>query len=123
MTCDLLLCLHYIDILLQIDIFFCIFCNNLLVLQELDLTKHKLVHDGVLTWNINQRKAVDVHVVLLEDVLVLLQKQDEKLVLKFQSTQLVAGKDDSRYMFSPLLDLSSVLAANSKATGMYKDHL
>jgi hypothetical protein len=26
-------------------------------------------------------------------------------------------------MFSPLLDLSSVLAANSKATGMYKDHL
>ena len=85
-------------------------------IKELDLTKHKLVHDGVLTWNINQRKAVDVHVVLLEDVLVLLQKQDEKLVLKFQSTQLVAGKDDSRYMFSPLLDLSSVLAANSKAT-------
>ncbi|XP_052060315.1 rho guanine nucleotide exchange factor 12-like isoform X6 [Mytilus californianus] len=85
-------------------------------IKELDLTKHKLVYDGVLTWNINQRKTVDVHVVLLEDVLVLLQKQDEKLVLKFQSTQLVAGKDDSRYMFSPLLELSSVLAANSKAT-------
>lgn len=76
------------------------------------------MYDGVLTWNINQRKTVDVHVVLLEDVLVLLQKQDEKLVLKFQSTQLVAGKDDSKYMFSPLLELSSVLAANSKATGM-----
>ncbi|XP_071175564.1 rho guanine nucleotide exchange factor 12-like isoform X16 [Mytilus edulis] len=85
-------------------------------MKELDLTKHKLVYDGVLTWNINQRKTVDVHVVLLEDVLVLLQKQDEKLVLKFQSTQLVAGKDDSKYMFSPLLELSSVLAANSKAT-------
>lgn len=85
--------------------------------QELDLTKHKLMLDGALTWNINQRKSVDCHVVLLEDLLVLFQKQDDKLVLRQQSTQLVAGKEDSRYQFSPLLKLENVLHTNSKATG------
>ena len=73
--------------------------------------------DGALTWNINQRKSVDCHVVLLEDLLVLFQKQDDKLVLRQQSTQLVAGKEDSRYQFSPLLKLENVLHTNSKATG------
>ncbi|XP_061164877.1 rho guanine nucleotide exchange factor 11-like isoform X11 [Saccostrea echinata] len=84
--------------------------------KELDLSKHKLMLDGALTWNINQRKSVDCHVVLLEDLLVLFQKQDDKLVLKQQSTQLVAGKEDSRYQFSPLLRLENVLHTNSKAT-------
>eukprot|EP00105_Crassostrea_gigas_P014144 XP_011430706.1 PREDICTED: rho guanine nucleotide exchange factor 11 isoform X10 [Crassostrea gigas] len=84
--------------------------------KELDLTKHKLMLDGTLTWNINQRKSVDCHVVLLEDLLVLFQKQDDKLVLRQQSTQLVAGKEDSRYQFSPLLKLENVLHTNSKAT-------
>ncbi|XP_056012878.1 rho guanine nucleotide exchange factor 11-like isoform X43 [Ostrea edulis] len=84
--------------------------------KELDLTKHKLMLEGVLTWNINQRKSVDCHVVLLEDLLVLFQKQDDKLVLRQQSTQLVAGKEDSRYQFSPLLKLENVLHTNSKAT-------
>ncbi|XP_062571786.1 rho guanine nucleotide exchange factor 11-like isoform X7 [Saccostrea cucullata] len=84
--------------------------------RELDLGKHKLMLDGALTWNINQRKSIDCHVVLLEDLLVLFQKQDDKLVLKQQSTQLVAGKEDSRYQFSPLLRLENVLHTNSKAT-------
>ena len=75
--------------------------------------------EGALTWNINQRKSVDCHVVLLEDLLVLFQKQDDKLVLRQQSTQLVAGKEDSRYQFSPLLKLENVLHTNSKATGKY----
>ncbi|XP_078323651.1 rho guanine nucleotide exchange factor 11-like isoform X5 [Crassostrea virginica] len=84
--------------------------------KDLDLTRHKLMLDGALTWNINQRKSVDCHVVLLEDLLVLFQKQDDKLVLRQQSTQLVAGKEDSRYQFSPLLKLENVLHTNSKAT-------
>ncbi|KAK3107440.1 hypothetical protein FSP39_014688 [Pinctada imbricata] len=85
-------------------------------LRSLYLPSHRLVHEGSLTWNINQRKTVDVHVVLLEDLLVLLQKSDEKYLLKFQSTQLVAGKDDSRFMFSPVLNLKNVLHTNHKAT-------
>ena len=65
----------------------------------------------------NQKKSIDVHVVLLEDLLVLLQKQDDKLVLKTQTTQLVEGKSDSRYNFSPVLKLDNVLHTNHKATG------
>ena len=48
---------------------------------------------------------------LLEKAMVLLQKQEERLVLKLQSTQLVAGKEDSKRQ-SPLLWLNNVLARN-----------
>ncbi|XP_021377330.1 rho guanine nucleotide exchange factor 12-like isoform X4 [Mizuhopecten yessoensis] len=86
-------------------------------LKTLDLRAHKLVHEGPLTWNMNQRKSLDVHVILLEDLFVLLQKQDDKLVLKCQSTQLVAGKEDGyKYMFAPVLKLNNILHTNSKAT-------
>ncbi|XP_033758235.1 uncharacterized protein LOC117340584 [Pecten maximus] len=85
-------------------------------LKTLDLRAHRLVHEGALTWNMNQRKSLDVHVILLEDLFVLLQKQDDKLVLKCQSTQLVAGKEDIKYMFAPVLKLNNILHTNSKAT-------
>ncbi|XP_060077003.1 rho guanine nucleotide exchange factor 11-like isoform X2 [Ylistrum balloti] len=85
-------------------------------LKSLDLRAHRLVHEGPLTWNMNQRKSLDVHVILLEDLFVLLQKQDDKLVLKCQSTQLVAGKEDIKYMFAPVLKLNNILHTNSKAT-------
>ena len=80
-------------------------------LQTLDLTKHKLVHDAPLTWVISNRKQIDVHLVLLEHAMVLLQKQEDRLVLKLQGTQLVAGKTDSK-RHSPLLWLNNVLARN-----------
>lgn len=67
-------------------------------------------------WNINVRKSIDVHVVLLEDMLVLLQRQDDKILLKKQSTTLVAGKGGS-FEFIPVLKLNLILHTNSKATG------
>ncbi|KAJ8316065.1 hypothetical protein KUTeg_006079 [Tegillarca granosa] len=83
--------------------------------KHLDLTKHKLIYEGILMWNINVRKSIDVHVVLLEDMLVLLQKQDDKILLKKQSTTLVAGKGGS-FEFIPVLKLNFILHTNSKAT-------
>ena len=52
--------------------------------QKLDLRRHKMVYDGPLTWRICKTKQLEMHAVLLEDILVLLQKsQDsEKLVLR-----------------------------------------
>ena len=81
-----------------------------------DLSKYKLIHDGSLTWRINNRKQIELHVVLLESAMVLLQKQEDKLVLKLQGTQLVAGKDEGTKRHSPLLWLNNVLARND-ATG------
>lgn len=57
----------------------------------------------------------DLHVLLLEDLLVLLQKQDEKLLLKCHSKTAV-GSSDSKQTFSPVLKLNAVLI-RSVATG------
>ncbi|KAI6073038.1 Rho guanine nucleotide exchange factor 11 isoform X5 [Aix galericulata] len=52
--------------------------------------------------------SADLHVLLLEDLLVLLQKQDEKLVLKCHS-KTALGSSDNKQTFSPVLKLNSVL--------------
>ena len=58
----------------------------------MDLREHRLVHEGSLVWKLN-KKLIEVYVVLFEDIVVLFQKQDDKLVLRYQSAQLVHGYD------------------------------
>ena len=53
---------------------------------------------------------------LLEDLLVLLQRVDDKLVLKCQSTNQQAIGNDYKYTHSPVLKLQNLLARNV-ATG------
>ncbi|XP_051849680.1 rho guanine nucleotide exchange factor 11 isoform X2 [Antechinus flavipes] len=76
--------------------------------KSLDLTTRKMIHEGPLTWRISKDKTVDLHVLLLEDLLVLLQKQDEKLLLKCQSKTSL-GSSDNKQTFSPVLKLNAVL--------------
>ncbi|KAK2573471.1 Rho guanine nucleotide exchange factor 1 [Acropora cervicornis] len=80
--------------------------------KDLDLTKKKLVYDGDLTWRISRTKSVDLHVLLLEDLLILLQKQDDKYVLKCLSTTVIAGYQDTKTTHSPIIKLNGVLARN-----------
>lgn len=49
----------------------------------------------------------DVHCVLLSDLLVLLQKQDDKMVLKCQSKSNIAAQE-GKLMLSPIIKLESV---------------
>ncbi len=49
----------------------------------------------------------DVHCVLLSDMLVLLQKQDDKMVLKCQSKSNIAVQE-GKQMLSPIIKLESV---------------
>ncbi|NXK42963.1 ARHGB factor, partial [Piprites chloris] len=76
--------------------------------KNLDLTSRRMIHEGPLTWRVGKDKTVDLHVLLLEDLLVLLQKQDEKLVLKCHS-KTALGSSDNKQTFSPVLKLNSVL--------------
>ncbi|NXC50537.1 ARHGB factor, partial [Penelope pileata] len=76
--------------------------------KSLDLTSRRMIHEGPLTWRIGKDKTVDLHVLLLEDLLVLLQKQDEKLVLKCHG-KTALGSLDNKQTFSPVLKLNSVL--------------
>uniref|UniRef100_A0A3B1J789 Rho guanine nucleotide exchange factor 12 n=1 Tax=Astyanax mexicanus TaxID=7994 RepID=A0A3B1J789_ASTMX len=81
---------------------------SVIKLSNLDLTKRKLVHEGPLNWKLNKDKTVELYTLLLEDILVLLQKQDEKLILKCHSKNR-AGTVDTQHIFSPVIKLSTVL--------------
>ncbi|XP_008120242.2 rho guanine nucleotide exchange factor 11 isoform X2 [Anolis carolinensis] len=76
--------------------------------KNLDLRSRCMIHEGLLSWRISKDKTVDLHVLLLEDLLVLLQRQDEKLVLKCHS-KMALGSSDIKQTFSPVLKLNSVL--------------
>jgi Rho guanine nucleotide exchange factor 12 len=57
--------------------------------QNFDFTKHKLIYEGPLTWRISRTKMIDLHVVLLETLMVFLTKGDgSKLQLKIHEAGL-----------------------------------
>ncbi|XP_075892146.1 rho guanine nucleotide exchange factor 12 isoform X4 [Nelusetta ayraudi] len=80
----------------------------ILELKNLDLTKQRMVHEGPLSWKVNKDKTIELYTLLLEDILVLLQKQDERLILKCHSKNLV-GTADTKHIFSPIIKLNTVL--------------
>ncbi|XP_047130651.1 rho guanine nucleotide exchange factor 11 isoform X1 [Hydra vulgaris] len=53
--------------------------------MKLDFTSRKLVHEGDMLWRINPNKIISIHAVLLNDMLVILKKEDEKYILKMHS--------------------------------------
>lgn len=62
----------------------------------------------------------ELYTILLEDILVLLQKQDERLVLKFHGKNL-ASAADTKHIFSPIIKLNTVLV-RPVATGKNYTH-
>ncbi|XP_013860731.1 rho guanine nucleotide exchange factor 12 isoform X2 [Austrofundulus limnaeus] len=80
----------------------------ILELKNLDLTKKTLIHEGPLSWKVNKDKTIELFTLLLEDILVLLQKQDERLILKCHSKNL-SGAADIKHIYSPVIKLSTVL--------------
>ncbi|XP_007458652.1 PREDICTED: rho guanine nucleotide exchange factor 1 isoform X3 [Lipotes vexillifer] len=76
--------------------------------KNLDITKKRLVHEGPLTWRVTKDKAVEVHVLLLDDLLLLLQRQDERLLLKSHSRTLTPTPD-GKTMLRPVLRLTSAM--------------
>nr|CAD7570028.1 unnamed protein product [Timema californicum] len=82
--------------------------------KNLDLTKHRLIHEGPLNWRIgNRQKLIDLHVLLLEDVIILLQKQDEKFVLKFYNMNTAGGGVERSPTLSPIIKVSTVLVRHN----------
>lgn len=82
-------------------------CPMLDEYKNLDLTKKKLIHEGPLTWKVFREKTIDLYTLLLEDILVLLQKQDDKLVLR--SYKILHPSGENKQIFSPIIKLSTVL--------------
>uniref|UniRef100_A0AAQ6ABF7 Rho guanine nucleotide exchange factor (GEF) 12b n=1 Tax=Amphiprion ocellaris TaxID=80972 RepID=A0AAQ6ABF7_AMPOC len=68
----------------------------------------KMVHEGPLSWKVNKDKTIELYTILLEDIMVLLQKQDERLLLKFHGKNVVSITD-TKNIFSPIIKLNTVL--------------
>ncbi|XP_077116081.1 rho guanine nucleotide exchange factor 1 isoform X8 [Ranitomeya variabilis] len=77
--------------------------------KNIDITKKNLIYEGALTWRVSKDKSVDVHVLLLDDILMLLQKQDDRLVLKCQS-RTITPAPDGKLMLSPIVKLNTAMA-------------
>ncbi|XP_046628149.1 rho guanine nucleotide exchange factor 11 isoform X2 [Neodiprion virginianus] len=76
--------------------------------RNLDITKRKLIYEGPLQWRmVNRAKPVDLHVVLLDDTILLLHRQDEKYLLKFINTNQVNS------VLSPIVKVSTVLVRHN----------
>ncbi|XP_046548242.1 rho guanine nucleotide exchange factor 11-like isoform X2 [Haliotis rubra] len=77
--------------------------------RDLDPKRNTLVYDGVLSMKLRSHRTMDVHVVLLENIMVLLQKQDDKLVLcHFNDKETYKSK-------SPLLQRQKLMAREDAA--------
>ncbi|KAL7835707.1 hypothetical protein SRHO_G00280540 [Serrasalmus rhombeus] len=74
--------------------------------KNFDLTTRSMLFEGALTWRVTKEKAIDVQGVLLGDLLVLLQKQDDKMLLKCQSKSIIAAQE-GKQMLSPIIKLDS----------------
>jgi len=89
--------------------------------KNLDITKRKLIYEGPLQWrrtepnrsmpNRSVPKPVDLHVVLLDDTILFLHRQDDKYLLKFINTANQAGNS----VLSPIVKLSTVLVRHNAA--------
>ncbi|CAH2318822.1 rho guanine nucleotide exchange factor 1 isoform X4 [Pelobates cultripes] len=77
--------------------------------KNIDISKKNLIYEGSLLWRVSKDKAIDVHVLLLDDMLMLLQKQDERLVLKCQS-RTIMPTPDGKLMLIPIIKLDSAMA-------------
>ncbi|KAJ1521308.1 hypothetical protein ONE63_002986 [Megalurothrips usitatus] len=79
--------------------------------KNLDITKHKLIHEGPLNWRIGSRqKFVDLHVLLMEEIIILLQRQDEKFILKYYNVNSGGTSSNERApTLSPIIKVSTVL--------------
>ncbi|KAL0985059.1 hypothetical protein UPYG_G00152370 [Umbra pygmaea] len=75
--------------------------------KNIDLTQRKVRYLGPLSWRVTKEKTLDMQGVLLEDLLVLLQKQDEKMVLKCQSKSTIV--QEGKQMLTPIIKLDSAI--------------
>jgi hypothetical protein len=105
-------------------------------MQELKLDQHRMLHDGSLVWKINNQRQIDVHVVLLEDLIVILQREGGKYLLRAESSALASGRSEHRddkdplkyntrddvnyqkYLRSPIVNLKGLMT-RTNAAGMY----
>lgn len=65
------------------------------------LSKHKLIHEGVLEWKLTKSKSIEITAMLFDDFLILLQKQDDKYHLRYHTREL---SEETSAFTPPVID-------------------
>lgn len=78
--------------------------------KNIDLTAHKLVHSGLLI--LKKNPTIQFQGLLFEDVMVLLQKQDDKYVIKSYNNP-GAGPGENKSLFFPVIKMSGIIVRPS----------
>lgn len=80
--------------------------------KNLDLTQHKLLHDGLLTFKKNPN--MQLHGLLFENMIVLLQKQqDDRYILKYHTNPAVGSNESKDNRFNPIVKINMLLVRQS----------
>lgn len=77
--------------------------------RNFDITKRRLIFEGPLQCKIVKLKPVDLHVVLLDDTIFLLNRQDDRYQLKFINT----NTNQANSVLSPIVKVSAVLVRHN----------
>lgn len=77
--------------------------------------KHRLLRDGKMLWRLGGGKQVEVHVALFTDLIVLMQQQEGKLVLRSHD---VAVASNLKIYHGPVIKLQKLIV-QPYAAGMY----
>ena len=79
--------------------------------KNLDLTRYNLIHEGTMHLRRPNKQPVPLHIVLLEEAVILLQKDAERYVLKFFQ----AGSP-TQQPFAPIIKTSTLLVRANAAS-------
>lgn len=82
--------------------------------QNLDLTQHNLIHSGVLIMKKNP--TTQFHGLLFEDIMVLLQKQDDRYTLKNYNNPSAGGVGENKSLegkFFPIIKMNLIFVRPS----------
>ncbi|CAH2218934.1 rho guanine nucleotide exchange factor 11 isoform X6 [Pelobates cultripes] len=74
---------------------------------HLDLTKKHFIHAGLVTWKRANNKTTELQALLVDDLLVLLRKKKNKMVLKYKEER--DPKTKTKNVFSPVIKLNNLL--------------
>lgn len=82
-----------------------------------------MLHDGAVVWRMNSQRQIDVHLVLLEDLIVILQREGGKYVLRAESSALTSASarntssyaDYQKYQHSSIVSLKGLLTRDHAA--------
>lgn len=85
-------------------------------MQTLDLTQYKLIKEGHMHLRRGNKAMVPVHILLLEEVVVILHKEGDKFFLKFFQS----GSSAQPTPLSPVIKISTLLVRNNAACKLLK---